>query len=54
MSVHAAGVGLVSYSLAAGVGWTGRMISEAIFQSRFILIQLMIIRNGFGVPSWPA
>jgi hypothetical protein len=30
------------------------MISEAIFQSFPTLSQSTIIKNGFGVPSWPA
>ncbi len=30
------------------------MISEAIFQSFATFIQLMIIKNGLGVPSCPA
>jgi hypothetical protein len=42
------------YPLTAGAGGTGRMISEAIFQSLPTLIQSMIIRNGLGVPSCPA
>ena len=44
----------VAYCLAAGAGGTGRMISEATFQSFPTFIQFMIIRNGLGVPSCPA
>jgi hypothetical protein len=40
--------------LAAGDGGTGKMISDAIFQSFATFIQSMIIKNGLGVPSCPA
>lgn len=42
------------YLVAAGTGGTGRMISEATFQSFPMRSQLMIIRNGLAVPSCPA
>jgi hypothetical protein len=37
--------------LVAGDGGTGKMISEAIFQSFATFIHSMIIKNGLGVPS---
>jgi uncharacterized protein YlaN (UPF0358 family) len=40
--------------LPAGVGGTGKMISDAIFHSSDTLIQLRIIKDGLGVPSCPA
>jgi hypothetical protein len=42
------------YPFAAGAGGTGRMISDATFQSRPTFIQLIIIKNGLGVPACPA
>jgi hypothetical protein len=42
-----------AYPLFFGVGGTGKMISEAIFQSLEIAIELKIVKNGFGVPSCP-
>jgi hypothetical protein len=42
---------IAGHSFTAGAGGTGRITSEAIFQSFAIIIQFMIIRNGFGVPS---
>ena len=44
----------IRYFVTGGAGGTGKMISEAIFHSFATLIQLMIIRNGLGVPSCPA
>jgi Phenazine biosynthesis-like protein len=43
-----------AYPFAAGTGGTGRMISEATFQSFPTRSQLMIIKNGLAVPSCPA
>jgi hypothetical protein len=45
---------LAHQRLAAGVGGTDKMISEATFQSLPSFLQLMIIRNGLSVPSCPA
>jgi hypothetical protein len=43
-----------AYPLATGARGTGRMISEATFQSSPTFIQFIIIKNGLGVPSCPA
>ena len=54
ISGNTAAVTSVTYDEAAGAGGTGRMISDATFQSFPTFIQFMIIRNGLGVPSCPA
>jgi hypothetical protein len=48
------GSGYFSLCSTTGVGGTGKMISDATFQSFATLSQLMIMRKGLGVPSCPA
>jgi len=42
-----------AYPSFFGAGGTGKTISEAIFRSLEIAIELKVIKNGFGMPSCP-